>query len=212
MTATKKTTPHVMPLGRFKSLLVVAVVAGLTACGQDDGPFAPVALQESVNDATITINGVQLLKATAATTQGLQRSSYVVFGNAKSLTTTEAKATIGRRGGVISVTSGSLSIPKRALNSDTTITMVDEGAIDGGIRSYVFGPSGLLFNRSATLTIKMSAEELKSMGIDPYRLGVAYVTSPEHSDWQVLGGVWDPTTETISVPIDHFSRYALCIE
>jgi hypothetical protein len=35
MTATKKTTPHVMPHGRFKSLLVVAVVAGLTACGQE---------------------------------------------------------------------------------------------------------------------------------------------------------------------------------
>lgn len=73
--------------------------------------------------------------------------------------------------------------------------------------SFKFGPSGLVFQRPALLTISVSKADLK--GINPRDLRIA-VASDGEDDWTIVGGLYNPLTRTVTVPVLHFSRYALC--
>ena len=171
-----------MRLPQLFSLGALTLGLALIAC-QDSGPAAP---GEAQAPRTETINGVRLLTAP----QGLQLAG----------TTTK---TIGLLGGTIEMDGGRLSVPLGALLVPRQITMT--GMIEGHYQ-YRFGPDGLQFLLPATLTIAADPAEL---GILPQQLAVA-VASDEGNDWQVLGGVYNPVTGTISVQVHHFTQYALC--
>lgn len=91
------------------------------------------------------------------------------------------------------------------MSSDATIVMQ---AQNNGFVAFKFGPSGLSFSPAATLVI--SADQANLSGIDPSDLAIAGA-SDDGDDWQVIGGTYDPATNTVIAPIDHFSRYALCV-
>ena len=187
--------------GMMKRLLVVAVALGFAACGQDTGPLSPG--QDIVSSApTVTINGVELLKAPEG---GLAL-------NGKKCSTYD-ESNITNNGGTLKVCDAELLIHKHSFPRTETLWMQTGDTRDDGLWSYEFGPSGTQFeNTPATMTVEVKAEELRAMGIDPNRLSIAYVTSPDHQDWQVIGVDYDWNNGTISAPVWHFSRYALCIE
>lgn len=217
MTATKKTTPHVMPLGRLRSLLVVAVVVGLAACGQDDGPIAPVAMQDAANPATVTINGVELLLAPSSGAEtarfGKKAGGGKSTGGGKGRCSTYDRRLINNNGGILQVCGAQLEVHSGSFPRTEHLWMDTGDRRDDGLWSYEFGPSGTTFAPTpATLTIQVKAKDLKRLGIDPNQLSIAFVSGPGHSDWEVVGVDYDWDTQTISAPIQHFSRYALCIE
>ncbi len=209
MIAAKKTTPHLMPLGRLKSLLVVAVVAGLTACGQDDGPFAPIAQETAQNSATVTIDGVELLVAPGASEE-IARFGRKVRTKKCS---TRARKNMTNNGGTLAVCGAQLTVHSGSFPRTEHLWMITGDTRDDGLWSYEFGPHGIQFRHTpATLTIEVTPRQLKSMGIDPDRLSIAYVTGQGHGNWQVIGVDYDWDSQTISAPVWHFSRYALCVE
>lgn len=171
-------------------LWVVAVALGLAACGQDSGPLAPTGHGTTPNPATVTINGVQLLKAPVGLR--LARSTTVQMD---------------KSGGSIKVDGARLIVPSGALNGSTTITMANAS----DVWAYDFGPDGLQFNTSTKLMIRITQAELQQLGIDTDTLAIAYA-SGSSDNWQILGGTYDPVREVITLSIDHFSRYALCVE
>jgi len=172
-------------------LWVVVVTLGLAACGQDSGPLAPTGQGPAVNPATVTINGVQLLKAPA----GLRLSQSVT-------------KEIDEDGGTIRVDGAWLTVPAGALDDDEDISMANASEL----WAYDFGPDGLTFESSATLTVKITISQLVEIGVDPMDLRIAYATNGFTNDWQILGGSYDAVAEEISLPVDHFSRYSLCVE
>jgi len=171
-------------------VVVIGIALGVAACGQDEGPFSPAGPGTALNEATVTINGVQLLKAPG----GLRLAS--------------ASTQMDQSGGSVSIGGAWLTVPSGALSSDTTITMANSS----DLWAYDFGPDGLQFNTSATLTVKITITELVQIGVDPNDLRIAYATNGFTNDWQILGGSYDAIAQEISLPVDHFSRYSLCIE
>ncbi len=175
----------------LKRLMVVAVALGFVACGEDNGPIAPGEQGPMVNPATVTINGVELLKAPG----GLRLAS-------------SASVQMDQSGGTASVDGAWLTVPSGALSNSTTITMANTS----DLWAYDFGPDGLTFNSPATLTVKITVTELVQIGVDPNDLRIAYATSGLTNDWQILGGSYDSVKQEIKLPVDHFSIYSLCIE
>ena len=61
----------------------------------------------------------------------------------------------------------------------------------------------------AILSISIDKADLR--GVNPWRLRIA-VASDDRDDWRVVGGIYNPLTGTVTAPVLHFSRYALCVE
>lgn len=171
----------------LRTMVLGLVALGFVAC---QGSPGPTAVPEGAGYETTTINGVQLLHTPPG--QRLMTSAY-------------AYAIIGPEGGTIEKDGGRLTIPAGALAAPVLIA---EQGREAPHYQYRFGPSGLQFATPATLSIKINPAEF---GIDPSLVKVA------GSDdlglwWTVLGGTYDPVTQTLNVPIHHFSQYALCID
>jgi hypothetical protein len=191
--------------GIVKRLLVVAVALGFAACGEDTGPLAPG--QDAVSSApTVTINGVELLKAPEG---GLALNG----NNGNNRCSTSDRRNINNNGGTLSVCGAQLVVHSGSFPMTERLSMATGGAREDGLWSYEFGPSGTQFQHTpATMTVFVTADELQSMGLDPDQLSIAYVSSPNHEDWQIIGVDYDWDSQSISAPVWHFSRYALCIE
>lgn len=172
-----------------RGLLAVAVL-GLAGCDEQTEPLSP----EAEGPATVSVNGVQLVRVTPAA-----RGLFLANG-------TTAQRVSALTGATITNSDATLIVPPGAVPSGVTITMKAE---DDGFVTFRFGPNGLLFDSAATLVI--SAAKANLAGIDLSQLRIAGA-SDDQDDWQVIGGVYDPVSHTVSVPILHFSRYALCTE
>lgn len=194
--------------GMIKRLLVVAVALGFAACGQDTGPLAPG--QDIVpSSPTVTINGVELIKAPEG---GLALNGNGNGGGNDRCSTYDQR-NVNNNGGTLSVCDAELVIHHHSFPTTDRLWMQTGDTREDGLWSYEFGPSGTQFeNTPATLTVFVTAAELQSMGLDPNRLSIAYVSSPDHQDWQIIGVDYDWDSQSISAPVWHFSRYALCIE
>lgn len=194
----------------LRSLLVAAVALGLAACESTKGPLGPTDL--ALNPGS----DIVFAKKTDGSGggKGGAKSGPKDGGRDSTETTgnTYAEKTIGKNGGRLTVTGAEFTIPKNALSSRTLITMEDVGAIEGALWAYEFTPAGLVFSKPAELWVDVSLEFLETNGIDPGRLRIALVTGPDPADWQYLNGRYQPSYQRIGVQIDHFSRYALCIE
>ncbi len=200
-TSKNERTQVMRHLGAVKRLLVVAVALGFAACGEDTSPVAPG--QDIISSAsTVTINGVELLRA--------PEGGLALAGKRCG---TYDRRNITNNGGTLSVCDAELEIHHHSFPQTERLWMQTGDTRDDGLWSYEFGPSGTQFeNTPATLTVFVTAGELQSMGFDPDQLSIAYVTSPDHEDWQVIGVDYDWDSQSISAPVWHFSRYALCIE
>lgn len=111
-----------------------------------------------------------------------------------------------RRGEELSADDATLSFLERALSFPTEITQEVDGK---RFVSFRFGPSGLAFDPVAILSISIDKADLR--GVNPWRLRIA-VASDDRDDWRVVGGIYNPLTGTVTAPVLHFSRYALCVE
>lgn len=176
---------------RILSLPIVLVAAGLVACEAGPGPTANPRSPD-LAPAVVSVNGVQLLGA------GSGRSMTLASGAMETMTPGS--------GGRVQAGSGRLIVPPGALEKATTITME---ALEG-LEGFAFGPDGLRFREPATLTISIDVAALRDAGIEPAELAIAGA-SDEADDWRMLGGSYDPASETVTVGLSHFSRYSLCI-
>jgi hypothetical protein len=81
--------------------------------------------------------------------------------------------------------------------------------LNNGYVEFKFGPNGLTFSTPATLMINAAKANIGATDKASLRIAGA---SDSGDDWQVIGGIYDPVTDTVTAPISHFSRYALCLE
>ncbi len=112
-------------------------------------------------------------------------------------------------GGTISIpvdanSSAEFNVPPRAVGSDVTITIdVTRHITRDGERALIFefGPDGLIFSKSAILTIDAGAF------IDSTVNSVAwYYYNPETGKLE-LQDVYDVKNGKVEISVDHFSRY-----
>ena len=172
----------------LRQALLAVTVLGLAACGEQMEPLSPEAGQPALK----TINGV----------------TFVPLKHGRSIAAAGTVQRVpGKSGATISLDDATLVIqPGSVSDPNATITM---SAANDGYLTFIFGPSGLSFSPAAKLTISVAKAEMS--GLDPNQLRIAGA-SDSADDWQVIGGVYDAATNTVTVDIDHFSRYALCIE
>ena len=111
-----------------------------------------------------------------------------------------AYQTIGSQGGTIRVGKHSLVVPKGALRSNVRIKAEQ---MRGSTNSVRFSPEGLQFQRPATLQLNyQNCENIKTPKAVVY-------TTEEFKILEVLRSLDLLKKETVSAPIDHFSRYAI---
>jgi len=123
------------------------------------------------------------------------------------MTAITARTVTPAKGGV--VTSGSdesgyttLTVPPGAVSRSTIILM--KVTRKGPVEVW-FAPSGLEFNRPASLTFSYRGAVLD--GVNEESLRVFFYNN---SGWEeVPGSTPDPATKTVRAPLGHFSRYAI---
>lgn len=113
-----------------------------------------------------------------------------------------ASSTIGSAGGTVQVGPHTLVIPRGALKRSTRITAEIPG---DGYSSVRFGPEGLRFAKSASLTL--SYAHCQGLGVLLPKK-IAYTTELL-SILEILRSTDDVQARTVSAPLDHFSRYAV---
>lgn len=176
----------------LRRALLPMVILGFAACQGDRTPVGPVG--EADAPQFVEINGVKLV--TIQPGRGLTPADG---GSAERV----AK----NSGATITTGDASLTIVPGSMSRTATVTMEPQDA--SGYVQFIFGPSGLSFNPAATLRI--SATKANIAAAEKSRLRVAGA-SDGADDWVVVGGTYDPVTDTVVAPISHFSRYALCVE
>lgn len=139
----------------------------------------------------VTINGVRLV--TVARGQSLPGGT--VRQRMRFLT-----------GGIVTNGDATLIVPPLSVPNGTTISLQ---SMNNGLVGFKFGPNGLQFGLPAVL--KISTAKANLLGIDLSTLRVAGA-SDNADDWTIIGGVYDPVTGLVVVPITHFSRYAMCVD
>lgn len=169
-----------------RALLAIAVL-GLAACEAGDIPIQPDDAAPSLK----TVNGV----------------TFVPLKSGRTLSGAAVQRVQGKSGTTITLDDATLNVlPGSTSDPNVTITME---AVNDGYVTFKFGPNGLGFSPPAKLTISASKADLT--GISTTDLAIAGA-SDGSDDWQVIGGTYDPVTNTVTVEIHHFSRYALCID
>jgi hypothetical protein len=123
-----------------------------------------------------------------------------------------AAATIGARGGSLSVASGeTVTFGPGTFGADTLVTLRVYNSSDipappdGGTfigHAIDVKPEGVTFDPPALITFPYD----DSADIDPTTLAIwVYI----NGGWQLLGGAVDPVAHTVSVRVPHFTLYAL---
>jgi len=132
------------------------------------------------------------------------------------------------QGGAITSPSGglTLSIPPGALTKDTDITVEELASGEGPVigPTYQLGPTGLKFQKPATLTLRFKPgdipegfekEDVAITEVKPQgNSGVPDATGSVQSDLIATAGLnfleseVNVTAGTVSAPIEHFSRYS----
>lgn len=172
-----------------RALLPMAVF-GFAACQGEQFPIGPEAAAPSL----VEVNGVQLVTIRPG------RSLELADGAATQRVQKNQGATLTSGDATLTVVPGSMK-------STTTIWMQPDNA--SGFVQFIFGPSGTTFNPAATLTISAAKANIDPSQRNNLRIAGA---SDNADDWVVVGGTYDPATDTVTASISHFSRYALCVE
>ena len=172
-----------MRVTRLKSAALVLSAAALLSCGEP--PLGPVPPPRA------SLIG-SLLQAT-----GLLQCTP--------LPTATATQTVGAAGGVMYVGPHTLSIPAGALGAPVTITGT---APSGNVNRIQFQPEGLVFQRSAALTMSYA-------NCDPAYVAsllskqIVYANSALNNILEDEASDDYPDAKIVSAWIDHFSNYAV---
>ena len=172
---------------RYGRTGLAAMLLLLTACEAGDGPA-------TVDQQVVpgTVNGVQLVRAQDGRRVGLAG--------------TTVKRVSSLTGATITTEDVKFVVMPLSIKSTTTITIEP---LNDGYVSFRFGPNGLQFKPPAVLTI--SANKADLTGIDPLDLKIAGA-SDSGDDREILSAsVYDALTNSVTTPVSHFSRYALCV-
>ena len=117
-------------------------------------------------------------------------------------------------GGSVFTPTMSLTVPGGAVSEDTTITY-QKTAIPAGQDnivplqvSYKFGPSGLHFNKPATMKICYDVQDLLARGLEEKTMQIQYY-QPDSGKFVSMGGDVDLVNHCVSAPVYHFSTYVL---
>lgn len=148
------------------------------------------------NTLTTTVNTVDgTLTTTVNTVDGLLH-----LLTCSALPDDKASKWIGPNGGTIRFGASQLSIPRGALKSYVKITAEQ---VSGDVNSVRFSPEGLKFAKPATLTMGYSnCEQVKAPKQIVY-------TDEALKVLEVLKSRDSSRGETVSAPVNHFSRYAV---
>ena len=175
-------TMNTAHLKRFVALLSLALV--VASCS-DSSPTSPAA---RVNPPEADLLGGLLGKLGLLSCRPLPAAS--------------ASQTIGRSGGTMHIGPHTFTVPAGALSHNVTITAY---APSDKYNRVEFGPSGLQFNKSASLS--MSYANCSLLG-DLLPKHIAYVD--QHlSILYLLQSVDNLLTQKVTGKVDHFSDYAL---
>jgi Subtilase family./S-layer homology domain. len=129
------------------------------------------------------------------------------------------KKTVGREGGIVSTADNAMSIdiPEDAFTGDVNveISVIEPSSVkvnDAALR--IIGnvyeiKAGAELKKPVTLKLKYDRKGLNS--ISPKFLAV-YTLNESDGKWNVVGGKVDEASDTVSVNLNHFSRYALMIK
>ncbi len=122
---------------------------------------------------------------------------------------------IATTGGTISISGGwpSVSFANGALSADTLITMEELALADAPLAppghqllSIIdLSPGGIQFY-PAQVTMTLPYTDPQLGGANPAMLGI---WTYQNGSWRPLGGTIDTVNKTVSVPVPHFSAYAL---
>jgi len=195
---------------RFFSFgLVLALLAGVS-CTAADGPTGIPAAQPIeqpsylVGDLLGGVGGV-----VGGTVDGVVDLAGGVIGGLLQITGlltcqeqqyAVTSQTVGSQGGTIKIGKHSLVIPKGALRTSVRIKAEQ---MRGSTNSVRFSPEGLEFQRPATL--KLNYQNCENVGTPK---AVVYTTE-ELEILEVLRSLDLLNKQTVTAPIDHFSRYAV---
>jgi hypothetical protein len=169
-------------LKRFAFLLSLALV--VTSCGENT-PTSPAA-RATPPDADL-ISGL------------LGKTGLL---SCRPLAPAYASQTIGRWGGVMHIGPHTFIVPAGALDHNVTITAY---APSGTVNRVEFGPQGLQFDRSASLTMSYANCSLVGYLLPKH---IAYVDQHLNILW-LLQSVDNLLTQKVTGKVDHFSEYAL---
>jgi hypothetical protein len=176
---------------RFKRLLFGPLFAwGLVAMACSEASRSPLAPEEG--------NG----SAVSARVSKSHDSVELVY--CKPFKEASQTATIGLRGGTITVGPHSLWIPPGALLTPRTITA--RIAKNDYTHSVQFSPAGLQFAVPALLTLSYSGCDRHTL---LQQLEVVYTSDSLDRILELLPSVNDPSKQTTTGVIRHFSRYAV---
>jgi len=106
-------------------------------------------------------------------------------------------------GGTLALNRYTIVIPPEALDCDTKISIAEP------MRGYVLGnfqPDGIHFNKPVELSMTYRFLDLGGTAED--RLTI-YWFNPETGTWFDLLARVDKETQTVTLEVDHYSRYAL---
>jgi hypothetical protein len=208
-----------MSVRSFLRSAVFAGVALATISCATDSPLGPTAEPAAAPVADSAVNPLlgqllggtlRLADTTLGATVGLVDHTLTTATNTlddlvhlltcSALPPARATQTIGPRGGTIRFGSNRLEIPRGALKSNVRITAEQ---VSGSVNSVRFSPEGLHFAQSATLT----------MGYDNCRdvhapKQIVYTDESLHV-LEILKSTDQQRGESVSAPLDHFSRYAI---
>lgn len=181
------------PAGLLVSPLLVVAVAALSSCGDPSAPpelLLPQASLVSTLDHT----------ATKRASKTVRNTRLRHLPQCDPLPTSTASATIGFPGGIIAVGPHTLDIPRGALLTPVTITAV---APSDSVAWIQFQPDGLVFTKSATLTMSYvhcnleGRREVEIAQVSNELLILEYLPSVVFNGQKVTGR------------LDHFSNYAV---
>jgi hypothetical protein len=189
---------------RFTTLaLALALAAGLSCTTSDStAPLAPSSEQQSpsfglIGDLTGGLTDITNdLTSTVVGTLGSVTDLLLCSPQPYAIT----KQTIGPSGGVLTVGSHSLVIPKNALSQKVAITAEQ---IRGSTNSIRFSPEGLRFEKPAVLTM-----DYQNCALVLLQKKIVFTTE-NLKILEVLRSLDLFRSKTVTAPIDHFSRYAV---
>jgi len=181
-------------LRRSSSMIVALLLLAGVGCTSSDttAPLSPSAEQQ----AAPSFGLIGDLTGTVVGTLGSVTDLLTCTPQPYAIT----RQTIGPKGGVISVGTHQLVIPKGALTAQTSITAEQ---ISGSTNSVRFSPEGLRFQQPAALTMTYSNCALVLL-----QKKIVY-TSEQLKVLEVLQSLDLFKKKSVTAPIDHFSRYAV---
>jgi hypothetical protein len=175
----------------FRRAVLPVAALGFFACHSDRSPLSP---SEDGAPRFVEVNGVKLI--TVAPGRRLAPAGDDVEKWVSKLT-----------GATLTTDDVQLIIVPGSMSKSAEIKIDPNNS--SNLVEYRFEPTGLRFDPPATLRISVGKADLTGLDVDAIRIAGA---SDNVDNWQIIGGTYDPLTNSITAPVSHFSRYALCVE